>query len=173
MPATIRASYYGGAASEPAGVTAEGGIKWNREDTISGTTPVPVPTATGTNYSWLKNLALEVTTAASPVTSITNRRIAIASALATGLTEHWKAAAYVQAASGNMPAASGSNDATPATYTLASTTSALYDNAAVSGGTTGRNGSPIQVVVGVSFLFTGGGGSAIAMPNLQLSYDES
>lgn len=174
MPATMRASYYGGTVGEPAGVTAEGGIKWNREDTIAGTTPVPVPTATGTNYSWLKNLALEVTTAASPVTSITNRRIAIASALSAGLTEHWKAAAYVQAAVGNMPAAAGTNDAVPTGYTLAATgAGALYDNAAVSGGTTGRNGSPLQVLVGVSFLFTGGGGAAIAMPNLHLSYDEA
>ena len=174
MAAVIRASYYGGNAAEPAGVSAEGGIKWNREDTQAGaTTNVPVPTATGTNYSWLKNLALEVTTVANPATSITNRRIAIASAQPAGVTQHWKAAAYVQAAVGNMPAASGSNDAVPSTYTLVSTTPAVYDNAAVSGGTLGRNGSMIQVVTGVSFLFTAGGGSAHALPNLQLTYDEA
>jgi hypothetical protein len=174
MAAVIRASYFGGSAGEPAGASAEGGIKWNREDSQSGaTTNVPVPTATGTNYSWLKNLALEVTTVANPVTSITNRRIAIAGAQLAGVTQHWKAAAYVQAAVGNMPGAAGTNDAVPSTYTLITTTPTVYDNNAASGGTLGRNGSMLQVVTGVSFLFTAGGGSAHALPNLQLTYDEA
>src|SRR5687767_14388984 len=105
MAAVIRASYYGGNASEPAGASAEGGIKWNREDSQSGaSTPIPVPTATGTNYSWIKNLALEVTTVANPATAITNRNIKLASAPSTGLTQGWKAAAYAQPTSGNKPA---------------------------------------------------------------------
>jgi hypothetical protein len=175
MAAVVRASYFGGNATEPAGANAETGIKWNREDSQTGsTTPIPVPLSAGTNYSWIKNLALEVTTIASPATSITNRNIKLASAPSAGLTQGFKAAAYAQPASGNKPADNGTtNDAIPATYTQITTSNQLYDNASVSGGTLGRNGSMVLVYTGISFLFTGGGGTAIALPNLQLTYDEA
>lgn len=171
MAATVRASYFGGAASEPAGVTAESGVKFNREDTQSGTTPIPIPTATGTNYSWLKNLALEVTATSS--TAISNRRISMSGAPSAGLTLHFKAAAYAQPASGNMPAAAGTNDATPATYTLMTTSTQVYDSASVSTGSAGRNGSMVLIVLGVSNLFTGGAGSATSLPNIIATYDEA
>lgn len=106
-------------------------------------------------------------------TAITNRRISMSGAPATGLTLHYKAAAYAQPASGNMPAAAGTNDATPATYTLMTTSAVLYDNASVSTGSAGRNGSMVLVVLGVSNLFTGGAGSATALPNIVLTYDEA
>lgn len=179
-PATVRASYFGGAASEPAGVTAESGITFNRADSQTGTSsPIPVPTATGTNFSWIKNLALEVTTAASPATTISNRRIAAASGPATGLALFYKAAAYAQPASGNMPTASGSNGNTPAGYTAltdyvgGASAASTYDATGASGGTTGRNGAMIQVVLGVDNTYTGGAGTAIALPNLSFVYDEA
>jgi hypothetical protein len=118
-----------------AGVTAEGGIKMNREDTLTGTTPIPIPTATGTNYSWIKNLALDVTTTGT--TNISNRRIYFGSAPSTGLFGFYKSVAtgsYAQAASGNLPAASGSNGATPAGYTALATSlggSTAYDASSV------------------------------------------
>lgn len=172
MPATVRASYYGGAAGEPAGVTAETGIKFNREDTQTGTTsPVPIPTATGTNYSWIKLLALEVTGAAA--TTLSNRKVALASSPTTGLKVHFKyAAAYAQPASGSMPSASGSNGAVPATYTEVTTTPQTYDSASVSGNSTGRNGGFCQLVLGVDYSYAGGGGQA-TLPNILLSYDEA
>src|SRR5262245_43367289 len=112
MPATMRASWFGGAASEPAGANAETGIKYSRDDNQNtGGTPIPIPTAGGpgaTNYSWQKNLALEVVTAAAPATTITNRTIRVATAPTTGLQLHWKIGAYAQPAAGNMPAANAS-----------------------------------------------------------------
>jgi len=172
MPATVRVSYYGASGTEPAGVTAETGIKFNREDTQTGTSaPVPIPTATGTNFSWLKNLALEVTGAAA--TSLSNRKAALASSPTSGLLVHFKySATYAQAASGNMPAASGSNGATPAGYTQMTTTPQSYDNASASANSTGRNGGFCQVVLGVDYSYAGGGGQA-TLPNILISYDEA
>lgn len=178
MPATMRASYYGGSASEPAGLNAETGIKFSRDDNQNtGGTPVPIPTAGGpgaTNYSWPKNLALEVTAAAAPATAITNRTVRLATAPAAGLQMHWKTGAYVQPSNGVMPAANASaNDAVPAGYTQMTTTATQYDNTSVSGASTGRNGQMVQAVLGVSFNYAGGAGSATALPNMIVAYDEA
>jgi hypothetical protein len=163
-----------GTGSSVTWANAEGGIKFNREDTATGTTPVPIPTATGENYSWIKNLVLYVTTLGT--TSISNRRISMSTTAATGLFLYWKAvtvASYAQAASGNMPAGVGTNGTTPATYTLMTTTPAVYDAASVSSGSTGTNGGMAVCVMGVDFTFAGGPGSATALPSLVLTYDEA
>ena len=114
--ATVRASIGTGGSISLA--TAETGIKWNLADSATDTaTPIQIPTATGTNYSWIKNLVLEVT--GTGTTAMTNRRISMATSPATGLTYDFKSvavASYAQAASGNRPSSSGSNGATPATY---------------------------------------------------------
>lgn len=173
MGATVRADYYGASATEPAGVTAETGIKWNREDSETGSsTPIPIPTATGTNYSWYKMLALDVTATAS--TNISNRRISLASSPSTGLFIFFKGSGtYTQATSGNKPADSGSNGAVPSTYTQVTTSTQVYDSASVSAGSTGRNGNFCYLVFGVDNTFTGGAGSATALPNLTFTYDEA
>lgn len=153
---------------------AEGGIKFNREDTATGTTPVPIPTATGTNFSWIKNLVLAVTVAGT--TAITNRRISMSGATATGLQLFWKAvavASYAQAAAGNLPAAAGTNGATPAGYTLMTTTPVQYDNTSVATSGTGPNGSMTVCVLGVDNTFAGGPGNATALPSLTITYDEA
>jgi len=181
--AVTRFDYYNGASpvftgASFAGVSAEGGMKFNREDSLTGgTTPIPIPTATGTNYSWIKNLALDVTTVGT--TSISNRRIYSSGAPATGLSLFYKSVAtgsYAQAASGNMPAASGSNGATPAGYTAMATSlggSTAYDASSVATTTLGVNGSLAVVVAGVDNTFAGGPGSATALPNILLTYDEA
>lgn len=172
MAATLQAQYFGASASEPAGANAESGIKFNREDTQSGTTPIPIPTATGTKYSWIKNIALAVTGTAA--TSISNRNVFQASTPTTGLFLFWKATnTYAQAASGNQPTDSGSNGATPSGYTAMTGSAAVYDNASVSAGSTGRNGQFCVMVCGVDNTFAGGAGSATALPNIKLQYDES
>lgn len=176
MAATVRASIYAANASEPAGANAEGGIKLNREDTATGTTPVPIPTvAAGTNYSWHKNLALEVTTGGA--TTISNRRVYLSGAPATGLYLFFKASAsYVQAA---LAAAdeTTTNGATPAGYTaLTATTQGgahVWHSTGVSAGSTGRNGSFLQLALGVGANYTGGAGSATALPSAILVYDEA
>lgn len=99
----------------------------------------------------------------------------MATSPSTGLTLHWKdvaVASYAQAASGNRPSSSGSNGATPAGYTAMTTTPAQYDNATVATSGTGPNGDMFVTVLGVDFTYTGGAGSAIALPNLTVTYDE-
>ena len=179
--AVCRIGYWNGASpvftgASDSGVSAEGGVKFNREDTLTGTTPVPIPTSTGTNFSWLKNLGLEVTTTGT--TSISNRLIYFASAPTTGLNGFYKGVAsgsYAQAASGNMPAASGSNGATPATYTVLATSqggASAYDASSVASSTQGLNGQLAVLVASVDNTYTGGAGSAIGLPTIDLTYTE-
>ncbi len=180
--AVTRLDYYNGASpvftgGSFSGVTAESGFKFNRDDTLSGTTPIPIPTATGTNFSWIKNLALDVVTAGT--TSISNRRIYAGSAPSTGLGLFYKSVAsgsYAQAASGNLPSASGSNGATPAGYTAMATSlggSTAYDASSVSTATQGINGTLAVCVLGVDFSFAGGPGNATALPTVNITYDEA
>jgi hypothetical protein len=154
---------------------AEGGVTFNLADNITDTTtPISVPTATGTVFSWIKNLALAVT--GTGTTNITNRNIYQSTTPSTGLALFWEAvavASYAQAASGNRPSSSGSNGATPAGYTAMTNSAAQYDNTSVATSSTGPNGKMAVVVLGVDHSYTGGAGTAIALPNILLQYDEA
>lgn len=172
MAATVQARYFSG-ASEGTGASAEGGITFGKDELITSTAPISKPTATGTNMSWYKVLGLYVT-AGGGSTTLLNRKIRFASGPSTGLTGAFKAAAsYTQAASGNAPADSGSaNGNLPATYTALSTSFQSWDNATEAATNSDRNGSLCQVTIGVDNLYAGGGGPSIALPNLELQYDE-
>lgn len=154
---------------------AEGGIVFNLADSATDTTtPIAIPTSTGTNFSWIKNLVLDVT--ATGTTAITNRTIKMSTSPATGLALFYQAvavASYAQAASGNRPTASGSNGATPASYTAMTTSAVTYDAASVATSSTGPNGKMAVCVLGVDNTFVGGPGSATALPSIVLGYDEA
>ena len=171
--ATVQAQ--GGTGASVAWANAEGGISFNLADNLTDTTtPVAIPTATGTVFSWTKNLVLAVTVAGT--TTISNRRINMSGATATGLQMFWQAvavASYAQSAVGNRPASSGSNGATPAGYTLMTTSPVVYDATAVASSGTGPNGKMAVCVIGVDFGFLGGPGSATALPSISLVYDEA
>lgn len=153
---------------------AEGGIKWNLADSATDTTtPIQVPTTTGTNYSWIKNLVLAVT--ATGTTTLSNRRVYMGSSPSTGLTLDWEAvavASYAQAASGNRPASAGSNGAVPSGYTAMTTSAAVYDSASVASSSTGPNGKMAVCVLGVDNTYVGGAGTNVATPSIILEYDE-
>jgi hypothetical protein len=164
----------GGTGGSVSWASAEGGIVFNRADNLTATTPVPIPTSTGTKFSWIKNLVLAVT--GTGTTNITNRCIYMSGATSTGLKLWWKAlavASYVQAAVGNMPGDDGANGATPAGYTIITTSPVQYDNTSVATSGSGPNGSMVVCVLGVDNLFTGGPGAATALPNIILQYDEA
>jgi hypothetical protein len=170
--ATVQAQ--AGTGASVAWANAEGGCTFNLADSITSTTPVAIPTATGTNFSWIKNLVIAVTVAGT--TTLSNRTVKMGSSPTTGLALFWKAvavASYAQAASGNRPASSGSNGATPAGYTAMTTSAVQYDGASVASSGTGPNGSMCVVVMSVDFTYVSGAGSAIALPNVVLSYDEA
>lgn len=137
--------------------------------------PVPAPSSTGTNFSWTKTLALAVT--ATGTTTISNRTVAYTGSLPTGVQLFWKAvaqASYQQASAATQPPSSGSNGATPAGYTLMSTTPAVYDSAGSSSGVTGPNGMLLVIVVGIDATYVGGAtASPISLPSLLLNYSEA
>src|SRR5260221_3116261 len=139
-----------------------------------GKTQTPVPRGRGTNFCGKKTLVLAVTSPGK--TKIPNRRISMSVTPPTGIQLFWKAvavASYAQAASGNKPTDSGSNGATPAGYTLMTTSLALYDNTSVATSATGPNGSMVVVVCGIDRTYVGGAGNAIMLPNPIISYDEA
>lgn len=163
-----------GTGSSVSWANAEGGVTWNLADSITSTTPIAIPTATGTVFSWIKNLVIAVTVAGT--TAITNRTVKMGSSPSTGLNLWWKdvaVASYAQAASGNRPASSGSNGATPTGYTSMTTSTQQWDNTSHATSSTGPNGDMVVIVLGVDFSYVGGAGNAIALPNVVLSYDEA
>lgn len=169
--ATVQARI--GTGSSVSWASAEGGVSFSLDDSATGTTPIQIPTATGTNYSWIRNLALYVT--ATGTTTINNRTIAISSSLSTGLKLHWKTvavASYAQAASGNRPSSSGSNGATPSGYTAMTTSAAQYDNTSVATSSTGVNGDMAVCVHGVDNSYAGAPGSSISLNSIIMGYDE-
>lgn len=182
MTATIRASWYGGSASEPAGVTAETGVVISTSDAEApgvGTAPILHPSATGTNFSYPMLLALEVTVTSA--TAITDRTIAASGAFTTGLGFFFAdQPTYRQPGSGNQPAASGSNGATPTprgtsapgSYTGITTSPQGWDATSHSAGAAGRNGDFVELVGSVSNNFAGGSGQD-SQGNLLLRYTES
>lgn len=172
MAATVRISYASGAG--PTLATAESGIKWNQEESLAGTgAPIPRPTATGTEFSWPKVFRLEVT--ASDSTSGSNFRVSYeGSAPATGLALWWKddSSSYTQV-SAEADSPSGSNGATPTGYNDLTATPEAYDATGASFGSTGGKGDYFRVALGVANSYAGGAGSAIALPSLELTYDEA
>lgn len=152
----------------------ETGVTFNLADSATSTTPISIPTATGTNFSWIKNFAIAVTVTGT--TNMTNRTIRMGSSPSTGLALFFKdvaQASYAQAASGNRPSSSGSNGATPAGYTAMTTSPQQWDNTSHATSSTGPNGDMCVCVLGVDFTYAGGAGSAVSLPNIVLSYDEA
>lgn len=173
MAATVQITYTNG-ASTGTDNNAETGVTFGRDDSQVSTTPVPKPTAAGTNRSWYKMFTTKVT-AGGGTTSLLNRKVRLASAPATGITAWFLTtapSAYTQATSGNAPADDATtNDTTPASYTALSTTFQTYDSATVAAANSTRNGKFAQIAAGLSNLFSLGAGSQ-SMPNLEFSYDE-
>lgn len=168
MAAVVRASIFTGAT--PTAASAEGGAKFGRDEALASTTPVPKPTATGTNYSFPKVYALEVTTA--DTTSLSNRRINATGALPAGVTFWYRddGATYVH---GNAaPASTATDDAAPTGYVALPTTATAYDTAVVTAAL-GRNGDYLSVVMGISNLYTAGANSNLDVPDVVLTYDEA
>lgn len=175
MAATIQAKI--STSSGPTNANAETGITFSKDDAATGTTPVQIPTSTGTNYSYYKFLYLDVTSGAS--TSMSNRRVYLSGSPTTGLHLYFKAAAsYTQPTGGNTgPADSTStNNDTPATFTEVTATTLggahVWDSGSDSVSSTGRSGDYLQLVFGVGSNYSGGAGSATALPDIKMAYDE-
>lgn len=174
MAATIRISYFGGASTEPAGATAESGFKFSRADSLSGTAPIPKPTSTGTAFSHVKQLALEVTGTGS--TTIGTLQVKLGSSPATGVTAGFLGhATYLDQTGGTGAGSdSGSNGAVPSGYAALTTSYQTYDaSTGISTGSTGRKGTFCRVVAGIDNNYASGAGSANAFPDLSMQYTEA
>ena len=149
------------------------GITFARDEAAA--TTIPIPTATGTHFSWPMWVYLYVSALGSGTTHITNRVASVASGMPTGSHEWGKYVAsgsYVQPTT-NADSDNGSNGATPSGYTEITTGGFQWDNASVQGGggSTGQNGGYLEVSIGVDHLYTGGGGVP-TLPNLDCAFDE-
>lgn len=150
----------------------------NREDTINGTTPVPVPSVNpSTNFTWIKSLQIEITVVGG--LTMTNVRVGkVTSESVTGhkLWHNTTNAAYTQAT--GAPTATGDNNSTPPTLNgdvatavpLISAPPAVY--AAGPFNTTGRKGNIIEVVAGVDFTCVTTG-TGVATPTLRWTWTEA
>lgn len=178
--AVVRVSAYSCSATTPAGTSGETtGLCFNRLDSRSLTSgPIPIPTSTsGTDYSYPKYLGLEVTTTGT--TSIENRMAARSSAAPAGLLLYWATSssfvtpAAVIAAS-NTSADDVDPDGATTNWTALTTTYVAYSTATETT-VIGLSGKYVKFGLGVSSttVYTGGPGTAIALPDLLVQYDEA
>lgn len=177
--ATVRISIWTG-SSAGSGASAESGMVMGKSDALdSNAAPVTIPSSTGTNFSWYKNLGLECT--ANAGNDIDNRRVHYVETggggtadLPTGMTYHYNAqASYVQS---TTPAAdSGSDSATPAGYTDMTGSAVAYDNSnpvtTVADGSV--NGDYLRFCIGIDSSYASGPGAGVQGPDLRITYDES
>lgn len=165
-----------GATEGGARVSAESTLKFNRVDSLAGTTPIPIPTATGTNYSFYKSLYLYCTSATGAGTSISDKQVNLSGAPATGLAVVYKDVTdtYTQSTAVLAADASGgSPPATPATWTAMTTSPVTYDAASDTSANNTRAGDILQVGLAVGSNYAGGGGSAQTVPSIIWTYTES
>jgi hypothetical protein len=171
MAAVVQAQISVG--SGPTTSSAEGGITFGRDDNVTSTAPIPKPTATGTAYSWAKSLLLMVTSGGGS-TSISDRQIKLGSSPNTGIYPFFKdgGASYAQATT-VLAADSGTQGATPSTWTALTTSPQTWHAASVAAVNSTRNGNYVLVGLGVGDNYAGGASSAAAVPDLVLSYTEA
>lgn len=158
-------------------------VKWNRTDDASTASAIPTPTATGTNFSYVKSFIVEITATGSlSMTNILFGKVAGEATTGTKLwhrTDHAEGS-YVQATA--APAATGDNNSTApvipaggnnttvAAVPLISAPPSTYAAGAFS--TTGRKGNLVEVCLGVDATNTTAG-SAVSTPTLRWSWTES
>jgi hypothetical protein len=157
-------------------------VKFNREDTQSGTTAIPTPTSTGTNFSFVKTFQLHIT--ATNGLTMTNAKVGkTANESVTG-TKLWYRAdqsTYTQATA--APASTNDNNVTaPAiphsgdntgvsAMSLISSAPVYYTGGAGSGDSTGQKGNYVQVCLGIDATNTTAGQS-VSVPTIRWQWTE-
>lgn len=169
-----------GAGPSWATVTA---VKWNRTDDASTASAIPTPTATGTNFSFVKSFMIDITATGS--LTMTDVKVGKVAGEATTGTKLWHRTdhaegSYVQATA--APAATGDNNSTapviPAggnntnviALPLMSAPPAVYSAGPHS--TTGRKGNLVETALGVDATNTTAGAS-VATPTSRWQWTEA
>ncbi len=154
-------------------------LKWNRVDTESGTTGIPTPVSTGTNFSYVKSFMVNIT--ATGGLSMTAIKVGKLAEEPTTGTETWHTTehvegSYVQATA--PPGATGDNNVTPPDINSGAAEAVLpliAASVAYSAGphsTTGRKGNLAEICLGVDFTNTSSG-TTVATPTLRWQWTES
>ena len=152
--------------------------KWNRVDTLTGTTVIPTPTSTGTNFSFIKTFMINIT--ATDSLSMSDVKVGKVANEATAGTVLWHVTShaegsYVQATA--APTATGDNNSTAPTLNGASATALpLISGASVYAAgpfnTTGRKGNLVEIALGVDATNVTAG-ATVSTPTLRWQWTES
>lgn len=173
MAMTVQIDLATGAGPSYAATTA---VKWNRADTEAGTTAIPTPTATGTNFSYVKSFQINITATGSlTMTDVKFGKVAGESTTGTKLWYDSSHASYTQATT--SPTSTGDNNTTAPTINSATGTAVplISGASAYSAGphtTTGRKGNYIEVTLGVDATNTTAG-TSVATPTLRWQWTEA
>lgn len=166
--------------SGPTVVTNITSAKWNLEDTQNGTTPIPTPTTTGTNFSFVKTMQIDITAVNSlSMSAVKVGKVAAETTTGTKLWHKTSNAAYTQATA--APASTGDNNTTAPAIPHSSSNSGVTAMPLISSASayaagpfssTGRQGNMVQMTAGVDSTNTTAGAS-VAMPTLRWQWTES
>lgn len=159
-----------------------GAVKWSRVDDAVGTTPIPTPTATGTNFSFVKSFLVDITvTGGLTMTDVIIGKVAAESTTGTLLwhTNENNEAGYTQATA--APGSTGDNNGTAPDINGGalevamplSSAQTVYDAGPYS--TTGRisgGGALNEITLGVDATNTTAG-TTVATPTLRWEWTEA
>lgn len=181
MAMTVAIAYLNGAGPSQTDIGATTAV-WNRVDTLTGTTVVPTPTSTGTNFSYVKVFQVHITATGSLAMSAVKVE-KVASEATTG-TKLWHRSdhavgSYVQSTA--APAATGDNNTTaPVIPAGGNNTNVIAFPALGAGATyaagpfssTGYVGNLVEATCGVDATNTTAG-AAVSTPTLRWTWTES
>lgn len=177
MAATTVIYRYTGAG--PTGADVSAGIKFTRDDSNTGSTPVPIPPSgtAATNFSYYASIALYVT--ANTGSTISNKRIYYTGSMPSGFQLFSQTAATSPAASNSYTqctaavTATATTVATPPTGYAAMTTSTagtVFDASSAVISTNTIASYYCRVCLGVDNTATTTG--TVSLPTIYILYDE-
>lgn len=181
MAMTVAIAINTGAGPSQADIGATTAV-WNRADALTTATVVPTPTATGTNFSYVKSLQLHITATGSLAMSAA--KVEKTAAEATTGTKLWHRSdhaigSYVQAVA--APASTGDNNTTAPVIPAGGNNTGVIAFPTLGGGSTyaagpfsstGYVGNLIECCLGVDATNTTAG-AAVATPTLRWTWTES
>lgn len=159
-------------------VTPVTSFKFNRDDTQAGTTAgIPTPASTGTKFSFVKSLQIEITaTGGLTMTNILVGKVANETVTGSKIWRNTSNAAYTQAVA--APADGPDNNTTPPTINgdvgtaleLITAPPAAYEAGPFN--TTGRKGNIVELVAGIDNTNVVSG-TAVASPTIRFKWTEA
>lgn len=155
---------------------------WNRVDTLTGTTVVPTPTSTGTHFSYVKVMQIDITTTNS--LSMSAAKVEKVASEATTGTKLWHrtdhaVGSYVQSTA--APADTGDNNSTAPVIPAGGNNTNVIAVPGLGAGstyaagpfsTTGQKGNLVEMCLGVDATNTTAG-AAVSTPTLRWTWTES